>query len=87
MQGVREVRPWPAGGASDLTALALKFGTWEFFWLATLGVVVAGSLCAPADSMKGWIAGFLGLLLNTVGQDGIHAWSSRRSSARSSPSP
>jgi putative tricarboxylic transport membrane protein len=57
-----------------LGALALKFGTWEFFWLAVFGVVVAGSLCAPKDPVKGWIAGFLGLLLNVVGQDGIHAY-------------
>jgi putative tricarboxylic transport membrane protein len=56
-----------------LGALAMKFGTWEFFWLAVFGVVIAGSLCAPQDPIKGWIAGFLGLLLNTVGDDGIHA--------------
>jgi putative tricarboxylic transport membrane protein len=55
-----------------LGALALRFGTWEFFWLAVFGVVIAGSLCAPKDPVKGWIAGFLGLLLNTVGDDGIH---------------
>lgn len=56
-----------------LGALALKFGTWEFFWLAVLGVVVAGTLTAPQDPVKGWLSGFLGLLLATVGQDGIHA--------------
>ncbi|MFB3816479.1 MAG: tripartite tricarboxylate transporter permease [Candidatus Methylomirabilales bacterium] len=56
-----------------LGAVALRFGTWEFFWLAVFGVVIAGSLCAPDDPIKGWIAGFLGLLLNTVGDDGIHA--------------
>jgi putative tricarboxylic transport membrane protein len=56
-----------------LGTLALRFGTWEFFWLAVFGVVVAGSLCAPNDPIKGWIAGFLGLLLNVVGDDGIHA--------------
>src|SRR5512138_479216 len=55
-----------------LGALAMRFGTWEFFWLAVFGVVIAGSLCAPDDPIKGWIAGFLGLLLNTVGDDGIH---------------
>jgi putative tricarboxylic transport membrane protein len=55
-----------------LGALALRFGTWEFFWLAVFGVVIAGSLCSPKDPIKGWIAGFLGLLLNTVGDDGIH---------------
>ena len=52
---------------------ALSFGTYEFFWLAVFGVVIAGSLCAPNDPVKGWIAGFLGLLLMTVGDDSIHA--------------
>ncbi|MCE5263154.1 MAG: tripartite tricarboxylate transporter permease [Deltaproteobacteria bacterium] len=52
---------------------ALSFGTYEFFWLAVFGVVIAGSLCAPKDPVKGWIAGFLGLVLMTVGDDSIHA--------------
>ncbi len=52
---------------------ALSFGTYEFFWLAVFGVVIAGSLCAPNDPIKGWIAGFLGLVLMTVGDDSIHA--------------
>ncbi len=57
-----------------LGQVALRFGTWEFFWLAVFGVVIAGSLTAGGDSLKGWIAGTLGLLLSTVGQDGIHAY-------------
>ena len=52
---------------------ALSFGTYEFFWLAVFGVIIAGSLCAPKDPIKGWIAGFLGLVLMTVGDDNIHA--------------
>jgi putative tricarboxylic transport membrane protein len=52
---------------------ALSFGTYEFFWLAVFGVVIAGSLCSPKDPVKGWIAGFLGLVLMTVGDDSIHA--------------
>ncbi len=52
---------------------ALSFGTYEFFWLAVFGVIIAGSLCAPHDPIKGWIAGFLGLVLMTVGDDDIHA--------------
>ncbi len=52
---------------------ALSFGTYEFFWLAVFGVVIAGSLCSPTDPIKGWISGFLGLVLMTVGQDEINA--------------
>lgn len=57
-----------------LGQVALRFGTWEFFWLAVFGVVIAGSLTAGEDPLKGWIAGTLGMLLSTMGQDGIHAY-------------
>lgn len=57
-----------------LGAAALRFGTWEFFWLAIFGVAISGSLTAPADPLKGWTAGTIGLLLATVGLDGIHAF-------------
>ncbi len=57
-----------------LGQVALRFGTWEFFWLAVFGVVIAGSLTGGGDPLKGWIAGSLGLLLATVGHDGIHAY-------------
>jgi putative tricarboxylic transport membrane protein len=60
--------------APPLAHIALRFGSWEFFWLAIFGIVIAGSLTAPTDPLKGWIAGFLGLLLATVGLDGIHAF-------------
>jgi len=44
------------------------------FWLATFGVGISGRLTAMHDPIKGWIAGFLGLLLAQVGQEGIHAY-------------
>lgn len=56
-----------------LGAAAMSFGTYEFFWLAVVGIVIAGSLCSPKDPLKGWISGFLGLILMTVGEDNIHA--------------
>ena len=56
-----------------LGALALKFQSWEFFWLGIFGIVVCGNLTAPTDPLKGWIAGFLGLILSLVGQEGIAA--------------
>ena len=36
--------------------LALKFGAYEFFWLALFGVIIAGTLTGN-DPLKGWIAG------------------------------
>ena len=53
--------------------LALKFGAYEFFWLAVFGVIVSATLTG-GDPLKGWIAGFAGLFVATIGQDGIHAF-------------
>lgn len=53
--------------------LALKFGAYEFFWLAVFGVIVSATLTG-GDALKGWIAGFAGLFIATIGQDGIHAF-------------
>jgi putative tricarboxylic transport membrane protein len=51
-----------------LSELALSFQSFEFFWLAVFGVVVAGTL-AGGDPVKGYIAGFLGLFIATIGQE------------------
>ena len=40
--------------------LALKFGAYEFFWLALFGVIIAGTLTGN-DPLKGWIAGLVGI--------------------------
>jgi putative tricarboxylic transport membrane protein len=53
--------------------MALKFGAYEFFWLAVFGVIISATLTGP-DALKGWIAGFAGLFVATIGQDGIHAF-------------
>jgi putative tricarboxylic transport membrane protein len=53
--------------------VALKFGAYEFFWLAAFGVVISGNLTG-SDPLKGWMAGFLGLFLATVGQEGVYAF-------------
>ncbi|MFC3229823.1 tripartite tricarboxylate transporter permease [Marinibaculum pumilum] len=57
-----------------LAEFALSFGSFEFFWLAVFGIIISGHLTAIDNPVKGWIAGFLGLLLATVGQEGIHAY-------------
>jgi len=56
-----------------LGEVALKFGAFEFFWLALFGVIISGNLTGD-DPLKGWLVGFLGLALATVGQDPIHAY-------------
>src|SRR3990170_7780815 len=53
--------------------VALKFGAYEFFWLAAFGVVICGNLTG-SDPLKGWMAGFLGLFLATIGQEGVYAF-------------
>jgi putative tricarboxylic transport membrane protein len=58
-----------------LGRIALQFQSWEFTWLAIFGIIVCGNLTAPKDPLKGWIAGFFGLLLSLVGQEGIAAYS------------
>jgi len=56
-----------------LGEVALKFGAYEFFWLAVFGVIISATLTG-GDALKGWIAGFAGLFIATIGQDGIHAF-------------
>jgi putative tricarboxylic transport membrane protein len=55
-----------------LGEVALSFGAYEFFWLALLGVLMSGNVVA-ADPVKGWVAGFLGLFVACIGQDGLYA--------------
>jgi putative tricarboxylic transport membrane protein len=53
---------------------ALKFKSFEFFWLAIFGIVICGNLTAPKDPLKGWIAGSLGLFVATIGMEPYHAY-------------
>ncbi len=53
--------------------LALKFQSYEFFWLAVFGVVIAGTLTGN-DPLKGWIAGLVGVFTATIGQEAIYAY-------------
>lgn len=52
---------------------ALGFQSYEMFWVAMFGIVIAGSL-SGGDPLKGYIAGFLGLFVATVGQEANHAY-------------
>jgi len=58
--------------APVLADYALKFQTHEFFWLAIFGILIAGQLTAMDDPIKGWIAGFLGLAVAMIGQEGLY---------------
>jgi putative tricarboxylic transport membrane protein len=51
-----------------LSEFALTFQSFEFFWISVFGVVVAGTL-AGGDPLKGYIAGFLGLFIASIGQE------------------
>jgi putative tricarboxylic transport membrane protein len=51
-----------------LSEIALKFQSFEFFWISVFGIVIAGTL-AGGDPVKGYIAGFLGLFIATIGQE------------------
>jgi putative tricarboxylic transport membrane protein len=54
--------------------VALQFKSFEFFWFSIFGIIICGNLTAPKDPIKGWIAGFIGLLIAMVGQDGRWAY-------------
>jgi putative tricarboxylic transport membrane protein len=53
---------------------ALRFGAWEMFWLALWGIVISGRITGGQRPIKGWIAGWLGLLVSTVGIEPIHGY-------------
>jgi len=59
--------------APSFGEFALRFGSYEMFWVAMFGIVIAGSL-SGGDPLKGYIAGFIGLLIATVGQEPNHAY-------------
>jgi putative tricarboxylic transport membrane protein len=59
--------------APPLGEAALKFGSFEFFWLAVFGIVISGQLTGGTSPIKGYIAGILGRMVAMVGSDGIHA--------------
>ena len=59
--------------APPLASVALKFGSFEFFWLAVFGIIISGQLTADGNALKGYIAGMLGLAVAMIGSEGIHA--------------
>ena len=51
-----------------------SFYSFEYFWLTIFGIIICGTLTAPKDPLKGWIAGFFGLFVATIGMEGMHAY-------------
>ena len=54
-----------------ISRLALRFNSQEMFLLAVFGIVICGNLTSGGNPVKGWIAGFLGLLFSQVGLDTV----------------
>jgi putative tricarboxylic transport membrane protein len=59
-------------GATQLAALAMHFGPWEFFSLFILTLSVVAAL-SEGSLVKGLLAGAVGLLITTIGSDPIMA--------------
>ena len=57
-----------------LQKLALKFASPELALLAIFGVTICGSLTAQGTPLKGWIAGFIGIILSTVGFETMYSY-------------
>ncbi|MEO8411156.1 MAG: tripartite tricarboxylate transporter permease, partial [Propionivibrio sp.] len=57
-----------------LADTALKFKSYEIFWLGVFGVAICGNLTAATDPLKGWISGILGILLSFVGMEAIQGY-------------
>ncbi len=54
--------------------LALKFGSWEIFLLGLWGVAISGTLTSGEAPLKGWISGWIGLLISMVGLENIKGY-------------
>ncbi|MGI9258376.1 MAG: tripartite tricarboxylate transporter permease, partial [Gammaproteobacteria bacterium] len=51
---------------------ALQFRSWEMFLLSLWGIAICGSMASMGNPLKGWISGWLGLLVSFIGLDAIH---------------
>ena len=63
---------WVVAQVLFLLFLALQFRSWEMFLLAMWGIAICGSMSAGQQPLKGWISGWIGLLIAFVGLDAIH---------------
>lgn len=56
--------------APSLAGVALRFSSFEYFWLAVIGLSCA-AFVSSSDLLRGMIALLFGLFLSTVGMDGV----------------
>ena len=54
-----------------ISALALEFTSFEKFLLALFGIIISGTLTSQDIVIKGWIAGFIGLWMASIGRDAL----------------
>ena len=57
-----------------LLKVALNFTSAEYALLAIFGLTICGSLTSAGEPIKGWIAGFIGLLISSIGFDSIYSY-------------
>jgi putative tricarboxylic transport membrane protein len=55
-----------------ILVIALRFRSWEMFLLAVIGISICGTMSAGAMPLKGWITGWLGMIVALIGFDAIH---------------
>lgn len=57
-----------------LLKLSLNFTSVEYTLLAIFGITICGSLTSAGEPIKGWISGFVGLLISAIGFDSIFSY-------------
>ncbi len=60
--------------APQLARIALLFTSAEFALLGLFGVLISGFVAGEDLKVKGWVSGFLGMLLSTIGIDELHGF-------------
>lgn len=60
--------------APIMVAFALRFTSFEFFLLAFLGIALSGGISTPDTVKKGWIMGFFGMFLASIGREHLQTY-------------
>lgn len=58
-----------------IIAFAMKFAAWEMFLLSICGIGMCGMITSGDEHpLKGWISGWIGVLLSLIGLENIHGY-------------